>query len=323
MAGTVIRYGNRGTCKLRYDKQNTEMAYFTFDSLEKTGIVEHFFSTRKGGVSTDDLASLNFGYLRGDMKENVDENFRRAAAHLGMMSADIVCSQQTHTTNVRKVTRGDRGKGVVRELGYTDVDGLITNEKGIILATFYADCVPLFIVDPVNKAIGLSHSGWRGTVGKMGEVTLKKMAENYGTKPEQVQIVIGPSICQNCYEVSEDVALAFERAFARDDKKAEEYLVRYKDAVTQEDIDRCLLYGENNDPYHNDAYHHGTYRNGKYRLNLWYANYRVFRDAGVADSNIEITDVCTCCNPELLFSHRASRGRRGNLGAFMMLKCQM
>lgn len=305
MTGQIIRYGSKETCKLGYDKDNQEMAYFTFAGLEQTGIVEHFFSTRYGGVSSDHLYSLNFSYSQGDIKENVDENYRRAAAHLGMTGSDIVCSQQTHTTNVRKVTAADKGKGVVRERDYADVDGLITNEKGIILATFYADCVPLFIVDPVNKAIGLSHSGWRGTVGKMGQVTLDKMRAEYGTKPEQVRVAIAPSICQGCYEVSEDVALAFEKAFPQDDARAEEYLVRYQQSCTQKDMDDCLTYQK---------------EDGKYQLNLWYANFRVFRDAGVLDENIEVTDVCTCCNPEILFSHRASRGRRGNLGAFMMLK---
>lgn len=147
----IIRHGNRGTCRLDYDKAHREMAYFTFAGLEQTGIVDHFFSTRYGGVSSDYLYSLNFSYAQGDIKEHVDENFRRAAAHMNMTSSDIVCSQQTHTTNVRKVTALDKGKGVVCERDYTDVDGLITNEKGTILATFYADCVPLFIVDPVIR----------------------------------------------------------------------------------------------------------------------------------------------------------------------------
>lgn len=305
MTEKIIRYGNRGTCRLGYDNGNKEMAYFSFAGLEKTGIVEHFFSTRYGGVSSDYLHSLNFSYSQGDTKENVDENYRRAAAHMGMSCSDIVCSQQTHTTNVRKVTAADKGKGVVSERDYTDVDGLITNEPNIILATFYADCVPLFIVDTVNKAIGLSHSGWRGTAGKMGKMTLDKMRAEYGTKPEEVCVAIAPSICQNCYEVSEDVAAAFTKAFAKDDGKAREYLTRYKQSFTQMDIDNCLMYQK---------------ENGKYQLNLWYANYRVFRDAGVPDENIEVTDVCTCCNPELLFSHRASKGKRGNLGAFLMLK---
>lgn len=305
MQNKIIRYGSRTTCRLDYDKENRQMAYFTFAGLEQTGIVEHFFSTRYGGVSTDYLSSLNFSFTQGDVKENVIENFRRAAAHMHMTCNDIVCTQQTHTTNIRKVTAADKGKGVVYERDYTDIDGLITKETGIILAAFYADCVPLFIVDPVNRAIGLAHSGWRGTVEKMGKVILDKMSAEYGTKPEDVRVAIAPSICQACYEVSADVALAFTDAFAKDDIKAKEYLARYQQDITQREIDNCLMYHKEND---------------KYQLNLWYANFRVFRDAGVPNKQIEVTDVCTCCNPELLFSHRASKGKRGNLGAFLMLK---
>ena len=311
MENQVKRYGDgiNEACKIKYcgvdGTANGGIEYFTFDSLEKTGIVEHMFTTRNGGVSSGCFSNLNFSYTRGDKKENVDENFRRAAAVFGKTSDDIVCSIQTHTTNVRKVTVDDKGKGVTRERSYSDIDGLITNERGIMLATFYADCVPLFVVDTRNKAIGLSHSGWRGTVGKMGQATLEAMAKEYGTSPKDVKAAIAPSICQECYEVSEDVAEAFSRSFSRDDVKAAEYLARYKAAFTAEDIENCLLYKK---------------QNGKYQLNLWYANFRVFRDAGVPNENIEITDICTCCNPKLLFSHRASNGRRGNLGAFMMLR---
>lgn len=305
MVKNIIRQGNRNTCRLEFDKNNTEMAYFTFEGIERTGIVEHFFTTRLGGVSTGHTATLNFSHSQGDIKENVDENFRRAAAHFGMKPEEIVCTQQTHTVNVRRVTDLDNGKGVTRERDYADVDGLITNERGIILAAFFADCVPLFIIDPISHSIGLSHSGWRGTVGKMGKVTLEHMAHEFGTKAEDVHVAIAPSICQNCYEVSEDVALAFAETFPENEDMAKEYLARYKDEITAEDTADCLLYKK---------------ENGKYQLNLWYANFRVFRDAGVLDKNIEVTDVCTCCNPELLFSHRASGGKRGNLGAFMMLK---
>ena len=164
---------------------------------------------------------------------------------------------------------------------------MITNEPGVVLATFYADCVPLFIVDPVHRAIGLSHSGWRGTVNRMGAVTLQEMEREYGTRPEDVQVAIGPSICQTCYEVSRDVAEAFREAFPLQGEN------------------KKLLYQKNEE---------------KFQLNLWYANECVFREAGVPKEQIEVTDICTCCNPDILFSHRASKGMRGNLGAFLMLK---
>ncbi|MBE5876885.1 MAG: peptidoglycan editing factor PgeF [Lachnospiraceae bacterium] len=270
--------------------------YLVFPGLEQTGIVKHLFTTRLGGVSSGEFASLNLSYTRGDDKACVDENYRRVAAVLGCEAGDMVCSDQTHTANVRRVTAQDKGKGVVIPRDYTDVDGLITNERGVALATFYADCVPLYMVDTENKAIGLSHSGWRGTVQRIGAVTLQEMAKAYGTKPSDVRVAIGPSICQDCYEVSKDVAEEFDKEFST--------AVDYVKEFAKRGLGENLFYEKSN---------------GKYQLNLWFANYIVFREAGVLDEQIEITDVCTCCNSELLFSHRASQGRRGNLGAFLVL----
>ena len=258
--------------------------YLVFPSLENTGLVRHAFSTRLGGCSTGDLATMNLSSTRGDDPENVKENFQRFGAAVGFDPKDLVLSLQTHTTNVRLVTEEDRGKGFTRPRDYKDVDGLITNVPGLVLATFYADCVPLYFVDPVHRAIGLSHSGWRGTVNRMGEVTLQRMKEAFGTRPSDVWTAIGPSICQDCYEISEDVAVQFMQAFPG---HTSEIL-----------IDKG---------------------NGKYQLDLWKANEIVLLDAGVKKDHLEVTDVCTCCNPELLFSHRASHGKRGNLGAFLCL----
>ena len=181
--------------------------------LNELDIVEHCFTTRLGGVSGGVCASLNLSFSRGDDPEAVMENYRRVAETFGKTVDDFVCTDQTHTTNVLRVGKAEKGYGVTREKPYTDIDGLITNEPGVILSTFYADCVPLYFVDPVNKAIGLSHSGWRGTVGRMGKKTLGAMRDAFGTKPEDVYAAIGPSICQDCYEISEDVAMHFYEEF--------------------------------------------------------------------------------------------------------------
>lgn len=256
-----------------------------FSNLEETGVVKHGFSTRLGGVSEGIFASMNVSFTRGDDKQAVEENYRRIAKALGVEEKSFVCSDQTHTTNVRLVTGNDCGKGVLREKDYTDVDGLITNEPGVTLATFYADCVPLFFVDPVHCAIGLSHSGWKGTVGRMGKQTILAMQEAFGTKPQDVVCAIGPSICQDCYEISEDVAQEFYREF-----------LEHGDSILE------------------------AKENGKYQLDLWKVNAIILEEAGVLPQNIAVTNICTCCNPDLLFSHRASRGKRGNLGAFLCLK---
>ena len=187
---------------------------------------------------------------------------------------------------LRRVTEEDAGKGVVRERDYTDVDGLITNVPGITLVTFYADCVPLYFVDPVRRAIGLSHSGWRGTVNRMGRVTVEAMGKAFGSDPKDIVACIGPSICRDCYEVGPEVAEAFENAF--EPAKHSEILEEKPD--------------------------------GKFLLDLWRANAIVMEEAGILPERIHVTDICTHCNPELLYSHRRTGERRGNLCAFLSLK---
>lgn len=254
-----------------------------FKSLDDTGIVNHCFTTRMGGVSEGIFSSLNLSFTRGDEEAAVRENYRRIAKVFDVTETQFVFTDQTHTTNVRMVTEQDGGKGLVRQREYTDVDGLITNVPGLVLSTFFADCVPLYFVDPVQKAIGMSHSGWRGTVGRMGAKTIQAMSQAYGTDPADVICAIGPSICQDCYEVGADVADVFVEAF----------------------------------PEHKEAI---LYEREKYQLNLWKANELVLLEAGVRPEHIAVTDICTCCNPKLLFSHRASHGKRGNLAAFLCLK---
>ena len=256
-----------------------------FPLLEKCSFITHAFTTRMGGVSTGDCTSMNLSFTRGDDEAAVRENYRRIAAALGTDAKQFVCSDQTHTTNVRRVTKADAGKGVVIPKDYTDVDGLITNEPGIVLSTFYADCVPLYFVDPVHRAIGLSHSGWRGTVNKMGQVTIEAMKREFGSRAADLYCAIGPSICQDCYEISRDVAEEFMKAFPK----------HVNDILIQKSEE-------------------------KFQLDLWKANEIVMLESGVLPEHLAVTNICTCCNPTELFSHRASKGKRGNLAAFLMIK---
>ena len=198
-----------------FDEVEKKTPYLEYPLFQETGIVTSAFSTRLGGVSEGYYSSLNLSFDRGDDPLKVLENFKRIGASMGVKVEDMVLSKQTHTTNVRVVTAEDKGKGIVKERNYTDVDGMITNVPGICLVTSYADCVPLYFVDPVKKAIGLSHSGWRGTVGKIGKNTVQLMQENFGSKPEDLLAAVGPSVCMDCYEVSEDVIEQFKEAFEK------------------------------------------------------------------------------------------------------------
>ena len=254
--------------------------YLCYPLLEKTGIVKHAFSTRLGGVSTGCFTSMNISTSRGDDPFAVRENVRRMAKAIGVNAEDFTYTQQMHTTNVAVVREEDKGRQ------FLNTDGLITDVPGICLVTFYADCVPLYFVDPVKRVIALSHSGWRGTVKRMGLVTIEKMKETFGCEPENIVAAIGPSICQDCYEVSEDVIDEFKKVF---------------DAGQYEE----LFYEK---------------ENRKFQLNLWKANEIILTEAGIRRENLAVTNVCTHCNPELLFSHRSCGTKRGNLSAFLALR---
>ena len=273
-----IKYKNEAHIFDIRDKEG--VPYLVYPLLEDTGVVKHGFSTRLGGVSTGNCATMNISTTRGDSPEAVEENRRRIASAIGVKPEDMTYTHQTHTTNVAVVKEEDRGAR------FMETDGMVTNVPGICLVTFYADCVPLFFVDPVHRAIGLSHSGWRGTVGRIGKVTVEKMTENYGTDPKDVIAAVGPSICQDCYEVSEDVICRFRENFP-------------------EECWPDLFYNKGD---------------GKYQLNLWKANEYVFAEAGIRREHTAVTNVCTHCNPDILFSHRTTGEKRGNLSAFLALK---
>lgn len=283
-----------------------ELEYLSFPSLDETGIVRHLITTRLGGVSKGEFASMNLSFTRGDREEDVQENYRRIAHVLGCAPENMIASQQTHTTNIRRVGVEDGGKGITRPLDYRDVDGLVTDDPGVALVTYYADCVPLLFVDPVNKAIGAAHSGWKGTLARMGQCMADAMNAAFGTKPEKLKAAIGPSICQSCYEVSGEVAEQFEA------------LDQGSEGLRQK-ISEMGIYHEGFSGGLPKVVEPGR-KQGKYQLDLWLANLLILCQAGIPLENIAVTDICTCHNSRYIFSHRASGGRRGNLAAFLMLE---
>ena len=258
----------------------------TFPRLSQLDMIGHAVTTRLGGVSEGYFRSLNLKTGLGDPDENVQKNFEITAQALHVRPDQFVLSDQTHTVNVRTVTEADAGKGVTRPRDYTDVDGLVTNVPGLVLSIFTADCVPVFLVDPVRRAIGLVHSGWRGTVGRISREAIRKMQANYGTEPADMICAIAPSICQDCYEVSEDVADAFREKYAG------------------EALSRIVRPG----------------RPGHAQLNLQEACRENFLMAGLLPQHVSVPDLCTAENSGLLFSHRALKGRRGNLAAVIEIR---
>lgn len=259
------------------------VVYYTFPAFDEIPFVRHGFSTRLGGVSEGIYASMNLSFTRGDDDVAVRENFARFCRAIGMDSERVVVSAQEHHTALYNAKTADCGRGVTRPRGYEDIDGLLTDETGVVLCTQYADCVPLFFVDPVRRVVATSHAGWKGTVARIGEVTVQRMCDDYGCRPENVLAGIGPSIGPCCFEVDVPVYEAFSE---------------------------LALFDQ------------GCYRQrgDKYDIDLWEVNRRVLVEAGVTPDHITVTDLCTRCHPDLFWSHRATGGQRGSLAAFIAIQ---
>lgn len=243
--------------------------------------VPHCFTTRLGGVSRGHLASMNIGTHRGDAPENVLANFRILGDALGFAPERLVLTKQTHTDIVRKVGKCEHGAGLfVPELA--QCDGLITNEPGTALVVFTADCTPILLHDPVTGAVGAAHAGWRGTAAAIAARTVEAMVSAYGCRPEDIRAAIGPNIAQCCFQTDADVPRAMRAQFGAD---AETFIRPVGD---------------------------------KYYVNLKELNALALRRAGV--TQIEISTLCTACQPDRFWSHRRVGANRGSQGAIVVCK---
>lgn len=260
--------------------QKNGVVYYSFPQIDACPFIKAGLSTRLGGVSNGIYAAMNLSYTRGDTKEAVDENFRRICDAMGLPFDGVVISAQEHHTNLQNVTAKDCAKGITFT-GFKDVDGLLTDEAGVVLCTQYADCVPLVFADPTKHVVAASHAGWRGTVDEIGRLTVERMHSDYGCDPADILVGIAPSIGKCCFEVDTPVYDAFHKMKVFDGN--------------------CFT-ADGNDKFH---------------IDLWEVNRRVLLSAGVKADNITVTDLCTRCYPDLFWSHRKTGPDRGSLAAFI------
>lgn len=259
------------------------VTFVTFPVLEKYGI-KHAFSTRLGGVSDGIYSSMNLSFSQGDNPDNVLENYKRICNAIDVDYKRCVLSKQTHTTNIRIVTEEDAGKGIIKERDFDDIDGLITNVPGLTLVVQCADCVGTLFFDPIKKVIAASHGGWRGTKGEIPKKTVLLMHEKFGCNPSDIVVGISPSIGKCCFEVDTPVAEEFMK-------------------IDSVDKDKIITYDGN----------------GKYHIDLWQTNVLSLLSVGIKRENMSVTDLCTMCHPDVFFSHRATKGKRGNLAGLICL----
>ncbi|MBQ4146032.1 MAG: peptidoglycan editing factor PgeF [Clostridia bacterium] len=198
---------------MEYRKENR--LYLKSELIEKCDGVNHCFTSRLGGVSCGKISGLNLGFRVDDNPKSVKENYRIVADDMNFNLDNMVLAKQTHTDNIRIVTREDAGKGIAKVSDIEDTDGLLTKEKGIALVVFAADCVPVLLYDPQREVAGAIHAGWRGTVKGITGKAVTMMEKEYGSKPEGIVVTIGPSIGPCCFEFGNDAKNYFPEKYIK------------------------------------------------------------------------------------------------------------
>ena len=268
-----------------YSDEDKSIPLYGFDILKPYGnSIVHFITTRNHALppSTENYFTIG---LNGAIDNAIVLNNRKALAEqFGFSPSAYVFASQVHDNRVAVVRDEDRGKGAFeRSLYLCDIDAMVTNRKGICLVTQAADCVPILFYDPVKKAIGAAHAGWKGTVAKIPAEVVKSFIAEFGSNPKDLVVGIGPSIGSCCYEVGGEVVAMVKDSFGS--------------------TDELIL---------------GNAKFSKPVFDLWKANYKTLVEAGVNPENIEIAGMCTKCNNHHFFSARA--GDKGRFGAGIMLQ---
>jgi polyphenol oxidase len=258
-------------------RERDGLRYYTFPSFDALGI-RHAVFTRWGGASRAPCATLNIGSLVGDDPAAVDENRRRMFAALGREEDSAPGIRQVHSARVTVARRRRAGEPL------TETDGLVTDGSDCTLLMRFADCVPVLLYDPVRRAAGIAHAGWKGTVAKVAARAVDSLCAEFGCRPADIRAGIGPSIGPDHYRVGDDVARAVRASFP-------------------DDVEQLLTGAE-----------------GSLRLDLWAANEAALREAGVRE--IECAGICTACHTEDWFSHRGENGKTGRFGALIWLESE-
>lgn len=257
--------------------------YFSIKEwMDRYPNLEVGFTTKNGGVSKQAFSGLNFGFHVGDDQDAVCQNRLLLAEQLDFSLENWVGAEQTHEIHVQKVSKLDQGKGAkAYETSFSETDGFLTDEQGILLTLCFADCVPLFFIEPEQGLLGIAHAGWKGTVKGIAAEMISNFRQN-GANLEKISVVIGPSICKKCYIVDEKVILLVKNVL--------------------DDVE-ILPYNQISD--------------GQYSLDLKEVNVQILLKAGIKNENILVTEYCTSCQSDHFYSHRREQGNAGRMIAYI------
>ncbi len=261
-------------------RERNGVGIYTIPAFSAYSEIDHGFSARSGGVSTGCFSSLNLSFTRPEQRELVEENYRIFCKAADIPLESMVMDNYEHGTTVLLVDRNDCGKGYSKP-PLPLCDGLVTDDPEVTLITGHADCMAFYFYDPVHRAIGLCHAGWRGALDRIGSEVIRMMRYGCKSDPQDIICGVGPSICPKCFEVGDDVADDFEAAFPQ-----------------------CDLRSVN--------------ANGKATIDLWRVAAAQFLESGVKPCNIHPIGVCTFEDTRL-YSHRRDKGRTGGMAAFLRI----
>lgn len=265
-----------------YKRTNKGTGLYCAEALDKAGGVSHGFSTREGGITVDPpKASLNLSWTRCGSPEEVIANFKIFAEGAGIDYDDMAVVNHEHGANVLRIVHEHRGRGFYKD-PLPPCDGIITDDPTVTLVTSHADCGAYFFYDPVHRAIGMAHAGWKGTLLRIGAEMARRMAEEFDTDPSDIIAATGPCICRDCFEVDADLGEKFQSEFG------------------YPGISR-------------------PGRPGKAYVDLELAAAVQFVEAGIRPESITLMNACTYENREHFFSHRRDKGITGSMAAYIKL----
>lgn len=265
-----------------YKRTNKGTGLYCAEALDKAGGVSHGFSTREGGITVDPpKASLNLSWTRCGSPEEVIANFKIFAEGAGIDYDDMAVVNHEHGANVLRIAHEHRGRGFYKD-PLPPCDGIITDDPTVTLVTSHADCGAYFFYDPVHRAIGMAHAGWKGTLLRIGAEMARRMAEEFDTDPSDIIAATGPCICRDCFEVDADLGEKFQSEFG------------------YPGISR-------------------PGREGKAYVDLELAAAVQFVEAGIRPESITLMNACTYENRQHFFSHRRDKGITGSMAAYIKL----